>query len=76
MPVRLFFAMETQLPRIRAEQDLRRMAVVASVNSKESIQKVHQALVIEQGDVYQLEHNALVAAEPGAVKKLKSLFGA
>ena len=74
MPARLFFAMERQISRIRAEEDLRYLAVSSSVMSGEAIQKVQQALVVEQGEVFQVAREQIVHAEEGAMSKLKALM--
>ncbi|EGR3221642.1 hypothetical protein N7I40_004013 [Vibrio parahaemolyticus] len=74
MSARLFFAMEKQIPRIRAETDLRGLAVISSVMSGDKIQEVRKALVVEQGEVFQIERKQLVYAEKGAIDKLKALM--
>ncbi|GAL22940.1 hypothetical protein JCM19235_1241 [Vibrio maritimus] len=74
MPVRLYFAMEKQIARIRAETDLRHLAVSSSVMDSERFSKVHQTLIMEQGEVYQLERSKFVHAEAGAINKLKALM--
>jgi len=74
MPARMFFTMERQIVRIMAEGDLRALAVGASSVSGETAQRVHQVLIAEQGEVYVLARSSLVAAEEGAIDKLKALF--
>ncbi|EOB4971268.1 hypothetical protein KW516_19080 [Vibrio fluvialis] len=74
MPVRLFFAMDKQIPRIRAETDLRSLAITSAAMVGENIQRVRQSLVVEQGEVFQLERKQLVYAERGAIQKLKALM--
>lgn len=74
MPVRRFFAMEKQINRIRAESDLRSLSVVSSAFTDDRIQKVQQALVVEQGEIYQIERSKIVEAESGAINKLKALM--
>ena len=66
--------MERQIVRIMAEGDLRALAVGASSVSGETAQRVHQVLIAEQGEVYVLARSSLVAAEEGAIDKLKALF--
>lgn len=74
MPSHLFFMMEKQIGRIRAETDLRTLAVNASSFSKEQAEKVHEVLIAEQGEVYVISHEAIVTAEAGALAKLKALM--
>lgn len=74
MPVRLFFAMDKQIGRIRAETDLRSLAIANAAMVGESTQKVRQSLVVEQGEVFQVAHSQLVRAERGAIQKLKALM--
>lgn len=76
MPVRLFFAMEKQIPRIMAEQGMRALAITSSASSGEAATEVYQSLVAEQGEVYVLSGSSgVVEAEDGAIDKLKAMFG-
>lgn len=74
MPVRMFFLMERHIARVRAESDLRSLAIQASSFGGEQAQKIHEVLVAEQGEVYQVARESVVQAEAGALDKLRSLM--
>lgn len=66
--------MEKQISRIRAETDLRYLAVATSTMDGEAATKVQKALVVENGEVFQLSRNRFEKAEEGAFDKLKSIM--
>lgn len=74
MPAKLFFAMERQINRIRADGDLRALSINGCTMGGEHVQKVHQALIAEQGEVYVIARSALVMADHDALAQLKSLM--
>lgn len=76
MPTRMFFAMDKQIARIRAEKGMRELAISNSSMSGEAAQGVYQTLVAEQGEVYVLSRTTgVVEAEEGAIDKIKAMFG-
>lgn len=76
LPAALFFNLERQINRIKAEINLRDLAVSSvAMSDKESRTQIHRALVLEQGEIYQIERDGLVQPEPGAISKLKNLSG-
>lgn len=74
LPARLFFAMDSQIARVRAEVDLRSLAISTSSMGGEGAKEVHKALVAEQGEVFVLERSRVVYAEAGAISKLKAIM--
>lgn len=77
MPTRLFFALERQINRVRAEQDMRHLAVVTSAASGASAHATYQNLSAEQGEVYTIgaSNRGIVEREEGALEKLQSFLG-
>lgn len=75
MPADLFFCMEQQIARVRAEGDLRRLAVGAATASGEAAESVHKVLIAEQGEVYVIAREKVVQADPGAINELKLFCG-
>ena len=51
MPVRRFWLMNSNIQRIQAEFDLRKMSVVASAQDGKAYEQYRKTLVIEIGDV-------------------------
>jgi hypothetical protein len=51
MPSRRFWAMESAINRINANQDMRSLGVLASSQSKEGYEKMSERLVLEMGTI-------------------------
>lgn len=73
MPAKLFFCMERQIGRIRAEVDRRVMVTNSSIMGGEYAQEVNEGLLAELGEVYSVERPAVEEPEEGAIELLKSL---
>lgn len=73
MPSYRFWAMEHQIDRIRAAEDLRQIEVNAANNTSEKRKEVVERLVKEIGETAKVRHERFVQAEPDAGKKLKAL---
>lgn len=73
MSSRLFWAMESCIPRVLSELDLRRIGVMQAVQSEKAMTEQRKNLVLQLGEVYVIERQQLVQAEKGALQKLKAL---
>lgn len=74
MPARLFFYMDTQIPRIQASNDVRKLSVVTCSMGGDHVDEVYKTLVAEQGEVYVMARTAYVEAESDALARLKELM--
>lgn len=66
--------MERQISRIRAEADLRSLAIQSCSYSGEQAEKVHKVLIAEQGETFVIARSAIEAGEQGALAALKALM--
>lgn len=66
--------MERQITRVRAEKDLRSLAIQACSFSGEQAEKIHKVLIAEQGEIYVIARSAIEVAEEGALASLKALM--
>lgn len=69
MPAYRFWHLETQIDRVKSEQDLRQINVHRSVTGKEMMKEVVHQLTIELGEKCKIEHAQIVKAESGAGAK-------
>jgi len=75
MKTSMFWAMESCIPRIMSESELRQIGIHQSVTSADALQEQKKNLVLQMGEVYVVERTRVVMAEPGALDKLRALAG-
>lgn len=75
MPSRLFWALDSCIPRVLSEQDLRHISVIQATQTQEAMTSHRENLSLQLGEVYQVERSAMVQAEPGALNRLRQLAG-
>lgn len=71
----MFWALESCIPRIMSEMELRQIGVHQAAASSEACQEQKKNLILQMGEVYVVERTRMVMAEPGALEKLRALAG-
>jgi hypothetical protein len=74
MPAKRFWAMERQIGRIKAEENLRALAFEGAKNDKDSLKRFTDALIKELGETYEMERDAVVKPEPNVKEKFRKIM--
>lgn len=75
MPVKLFWAMNSSLDAVRAEEEFRAMRSYAATNSEEAAKSVSDELARSMDSVYRKEFQDVVRTSSKEVERLKRLQG-
>ncbi len=75
MPSRRFWAMEQQISRLKAENDLRRVNVNRATVSKESLEDVVEHLTRELGETLEIHRERIVKPQENFSDVLTKLSG-
>lgn len=74
MPSKRFWAMEAQIGRIEAGEDLRKLRVSATGGSKEGYETLVKSLSLEIGEPYKVKHEIYVKPDPDVKQKFAALM--
>lgn len=74
MPAYLFWAMEGQITRLKAENDIRQINVQQSTLTANAMSATMERLSLELGETSKIKRSWIVKPERGAKDKMKSLF--
>lgn len=69
MPARRFWALESQISRLRSEEDLRLISANAATISEDNHRDVIDRLTLELGETCKVQHNTIVKPEAGVKSK-------
>lgn len=75
MPARMFWCMERNISRIRAEEDMRMLRALNGAQSKEATKQAYEDLAAEVGETCQIRRPKIVKPEPNVKEKFKRLMG-
>jgi len=75
MPIRIFWLMEKNLNRVRAEAELRDLNVSFAGNNYDAIKEVRSKLTDELGTVVKIKGQYIVKSDPDAKTKFAAITG-
>ncbi len=75
MPSRLFWYLERNISRVRAEADIRAVRVANAAPHRESTEGLMQSLAAEIGETAEIKRNVIVRAEADAKQKFLRAMG-